>query len=104
VFGVLSYGGDKLRTATLRAAKGVINVTLTLQDNAISNLTITGDFFVYPEEALNELEKALIGCKATEKTIRSKIIEFYESSGISTPGISQNDWVKVLLNAIDTNP
>jgi len=33
------------------------------QDCTISSIRITGDFFVYPEESLDELEAALTGTK-----------------------------------------
>jgi hypothetical protein len=39
----------------------------------INSITITGDFFLYPEETLNELEVNLIGTKLGKDEIKQKI-------------------------------
>ncbi len=42
-------------------------VTVKLDcDSTITKIEITGDFFMYPEETLKEIEKALIGVSTNE--------------------------------------
>ena len=47
----------------LRHGKTVkIDLTLS-EDCRIQEITISGDFFIYPEESLEELEERLKGCR-----------------------------------------
>ena len=41
--------------------------------NTINRITIAGDFFLYPEEALETLEANLIGTKLERKTLKQEI-------------------------------
>jgi hypothetical protein len=41
--------------------------------NTINWITIAGDFFLYPEEALETLEVGLIGTKLDRETLKQKI-------------------------------
>jgi lipoate---protein ligase len=43
-------------------------------ENTINSVTITGDFFLYPEEALETLEAELIGTKL-QKDILQEVID-----------------------------
>lgn len=45
------------------------------RNNTIHSITITGDFFLYPENSLNKLETALIGTKLEKNSIKQKIQE-----------------------------
>ncbi|NLG95307.1 MAG: lipoate--protein ligase family protein, partial [Acetomicrobium flavidum] len=40
-----------------KAPKGIIKVSLELDGTVISDINISGDFFMYPEEALDDLER-----------------------------------------------
>ncbi len=42
-------------------------------ENTINWITIAGDFFLYPEEALETLEAGLIGTKLDRETLKQKI-------------------------------
>jgi lipoate-protein ligase A len=42
-------------------------------ENTITLVTISGDFFLYPEEALETLETNLIGTKLERDTIKQEI-------------------------------
>jgi asparagine synthetase A len=42
-------------------------------ENTINWITIAGDFFVYPEEALESLEVSLIGIKLEKETLKQEI-------------------------------
>ncbi len=39
----------------------LVKIKITIEKSKIKNLQIVGDFFLYPEEALPKIEKALIG-------------------------------------------
>ncbi len=90
-----------MKRASLRTQKGVIEVELDLQDNKISTLKITGDFFVYPEEALEQFEEQLVGLPLDQEKLYHQISEIYSNKKISTPGITIDDWVQVILKTCD---
>lgn len=56
-------------------SKKLIKISLTYceETKLIQSITITGDFFLYPEEALEQLESSLIGTKIDKYTIRETI-------------------------------
>ena len=89
------------KRASFRAEKGLIEVELTLAGGVISFITITGDFFIHPEEALEKLEKQLIGVEATEEAIKKTLEQFYIQNQILSPGITSQDIATVIINAIN---
>jgi lipoate---protein ligase len=56
-------------------SKKLIRISLTYNDEnkLIHSITITGDFFLYPEESLDQLESSLIGTKMDKYTLRETI-------------------------------
>ena len=42
-------------------------------ENTLNRIIITGDFFLYPEEALETLETGLIGTRLERKTLKQVI-------------------------------
>jgi len=56
-------------------SKKLIKVSLTYceENKLIHSITITGDFFLYPEESLDQLETSLIGTKIDKYALRGTI-------------------------------
>ena len=59
----------------IHKSKKLIKVSLEYDEDSkiINSITITGDFFLYPEETLDELEDNLIGTKLGKDEIKQKI-------------------------------
>jgi lipoate---protein ligase len=51
-------------------------------ENTINWITIAGDFFLYPEEALETLEAGLIGTKLERETLKQKIDNCLKNSEV----------------------
>ncbi len=85
--------------AEFKAPKGVIKVELELTDDAISHVSISGDFFMYPEDALERLEQALVGVKADRGSLLAAVQRFYSSTGVQTPMVEPEHWVEAILRA-----
>ena len=49
-------------------------------ENTINWITIAGDFFLYPEEALEALEAQLIGTKLERDTLKQEIERYLKNS------------------------
>ncbi|MDF2727986.1 MAG: hypothetical protein K0S84_1529 [Nitrososphaera sp.] len=51
-------------------------------ENTINWITIAGDFFLYPEEALETLEAGLIGIRLDRETIKQEIDNCLKNSEV----------------------
>lgn len=61
-------------------------------ENTINWITIAGDFFLYPEEALEILEAALIGTRLDRESLRQEIDNFlknYEVYGFDSTSLTE---------------
>ncbi len=61
-------------------------------ENTINWITIAGDFFLYPEEALEILEAALIGTRLDRETLKQEIencLKNYEVYGFDSTSLTE---------------
>lgn len=89
-----------MRHAEFKAPKGVIKVELELSGDRISRISLSGDFFMYPEEAVEELERALEGVETKREALLAVVQNFYESTGAQTPMVGPEHWVEAILRAV----
>lgn len=66
----------------------------------INEIVITGDFFVHPEEAIDELQEALKGVKADIDEIRKVLEEFFSREGMHLYGISQEGMMTAFMECL----
>ncbi len=68
----------------------LLKVSLEYNDKnkQISNLNITGDFFIYPEEAIEIIEKQLINTKLNKKILKEKINKIIKENKIEFIGLN----------------
>lgn len=83
-----------------KAPKGLLRIEADLEDDILSGVRITGDFFMIPEEALPRLEKHLNGVKLDHDSILKAVDDFYKS-GVETPMLEKEDIVKAILGVLD---
>ena len=71
-------------------------------DDVINDIKITGDFFLHPEDAIDDIEKSLFGIKASsDESVISKIIsEVVNSGNVELVGITPESLAKVIRSAI----
>jgi len=81
---------------------GLIRVSLALDKsiNMIKNVLITGDFFVFPSRAILDLEASLKYALCDEDEVRSIVYGFFETSKAQIPGVTPEDLVNLVLEAI----
>jgi lipoate-protein ligase A len=77
-----------------KAPGGLIRATLEVSEGRLTHVSLSGDFFCYPQEAIGELEAALEGTSLedTEHVLNG----LYAQGEIETPGVTVADWVQVL--------
>jgi len=76
---------------------GLVRVTMEVKDDRIESVSISGDFFFYPEQQLAGLEAALTGRALTE--LPTVIASFYAEQEIDSPGLTPALLGDILLGA-----
>lgn len=75
----------------------LVKCRMRVRDNIIEEITISGDFFMHPEEKLEELEEQLAGCPLDEEHLREICSPFFE--GVELVGATMEDFIAVMLGA-----
>lgn len=91
-------------SSSYKAAKGLINVSLSLRGNHIEDLKISGGFVLHPENAVHKLEQALRGEILDKDSLRERILSLFAEKGIQTVGVSAEDFARAIMLAyLDSN-
>ncbi len=95
-------GDYELREASWKAPGGLLRAALHMDDrqNRIVRAFLTGDFFVYPERAVLDLEAVLKDASASREALAERIRHHY-ASGPQYLGVSERDWLTLLMSAVD---
>ncbi len=89
-------------TAKLKVPGGkLISVKVTYWDS-IDSVQILGDFFIYPEESILEIERTLVGTstKASEQEISSRLQSFFDGHDITLVGVTAQSIAMALKMAM----
>jgi lipoate-protein ligase A len=87
--------GVKIVRRVYKAPGGLIRATFEVKGDKLGTVSLAGDFFCYPREAIAELEGALEGTPVA--TLPETLDTFYEEHEIDTPGVSVADWLQALV-------
>jgi hypothetical protein len=82
-----------------KAPKGIIRISAEVNDNKMSNVRITGDFFMVPEDSILTLEKYLEGTKLEYTSVSDAVNKFY-LSGVMTPMVTKLDLVTAIMGVV----
>jgi len=77
-----------------KAPGGLIRADFEMINDKYAHVSLSGDWFCYPEEAVATLEENLAGKSRAE--LRSVLTDFYGQGRVETPGLGLEDWLKVL--------
>jgi hypothetical protein len=72
-----------------------INLSYKEESQIIQSIKITGDFFIHPEEVIEELEQGLCGIKLEKEYLENKMKLILEDSKIF--GFDVDSLVKMIL-------
>lgn len=89
--------------ATTKVAGGkLLRVKCDVEKETLSGISLTGDFFMHPEEGVSELEKALIGmsARAEVREYVSKLNDVIHANHYELIGFSASDIAQTLWNAL----
>ena len=94
--GVKIKEGIEILYGMHKAKGGLIRTVQEVETKTLKEINISGDFTMLPKEELSDLEGALKETEREEKKLESKIEEFYEKSGVQTPGVEPQDITKAI--------
>jgi len=77
----------------------MIKIKLALENKKIKDLRITGDFFLHPEETIEDIEKALRGCSLSKEELVRIIKETLTSRRAVLLGASPEDLARCIIMA-----
>lgn len=80
----------------------MIKVRVHLEDEVIKNVTITGDFFIYPEEAIEHLEEELRGQRITSADFVKLVSHFLAKMKAEIAGATADDFALTLKRALNS--
>jgi lipoate-protein ligase A len=99
--GVKIAEGVRVAEAAHKAPGGLIRVTLRLRDDAVDDLTLSGDFFFHPPGRLRDLEAALRGAPLDGEALAGRVRGFFARHGVQAPGVGPEDLARAILRARD---
>jgi lipoate-protein ligase A len=88
-------------TANFKAPGGLIRVTVEDVESEISEIIISGDFFMLPIDAITRLERSLIGVGTSEKDVLEAVKKAYADIPIESPGIAPEDIATAIKMAVE---
>ena len=100
--GVKIHEDVQVHESSLKAPGGLIRLTLRLREGRIDDLSISGDFTIFPQTAVTEIEESLRGTTAEPQAVLAVIRERYRESNIQSPGIGPDDWAAAFSLALNS--
>ncbi len=90
--------GNGILKGELKVRGGkLVKCHLMIKEGKIDEIRFTGDFFMYPEEKIEELEKELRGIEFNEGKIKNAMTRFFKD--VEVLGACADDFVAVVMNA-----
>ncbi len=83
-----------------KAPKGLIRVTVKVTEGVIEDIRVAGDFFIYPEDFIYELEQRLRGLKAEPGAIGKMVEDLFLSKHVESIGSGVEDFKTAIINAV----
>jgi lipoate-protein ligase A len=80
---------------------GLIRSFVSTENGNIKDISISGDFFLFPEDALFKMILELKGIPARRGDIERKIQEIYFKETIQSPGTSPADFAEAIMKALE---
>ena len=87
---------SKSRKKTIKCSTNI-----DIKRKIIRSVYFSGDFFLYPERVLNDLESKLKNIPADKEVFKKKIHEFFKDYPVKIEGIKEEDLTKAIDTCID---
>jgi len=91
----------KTKPGIHKSRGGLIRSFVILEKGKIKDITISGDFFLFPEEALFKMLDNLKETPAKREDILKNIEEIYAKEKIQSPGTAPVDFTESIMKALE---
>jgi lipoate-protein ligase A len=98
--GVKIQEGVHVHEAAYKAPGGLIRATIRARDAVLEDITLSGDFFLYPQDSLTQLELALVGASLSKEELEQRAAAFWQTHQIQSPGVTPEDVALVIMQAL----
>lgn len=75
----------------------LLKVEFEVEAGTIANFSLTGDFFLYPEDGVDLINESLNGCKLERKEIEERIGAAITHNSLNPVGFSPADLASAIL-------
>ena len=79
----------------------LIKIQLTKKNNKIEKIKVTGDFFLHPEEIIDDLEDYLVGQSISQEILEKRIKNFLEDRKAILLGATPEDFARCIMMVKD---
>jgi len=86
--------GVNLKHKAYKAPGGLLRGDFEIKDGCYHQVSLSGDFFCFPQGAVRWLEKSLEGNRVED--LKEILRRFYAEDQVETPGLCVEDWLEVL--------
>lgn len=91
-------GNSIIKVENGKLLKVFLDYDWRAKSGSIRRIKITGDFFMHPEESIEQLEKELAGAKLERNVLLEKINDFFREKRIQLFGIDSVSLVTAIMN------
>ena len=84
----------------------LVSIEVSAEDNVVSGVKITGDFFLHPEESISDLESSLVGVKIPFDWIdtEKKLLTAITDKRLELVGVKSGSIISVMQKAVSEGP
>lgn len=91
----------KTKQGLHKSKGGLIRSFVMTENGLIKDISISGDFFMFPEDALFKIMNELKGIPAIREELERKIEEIYGKEKIQSPGTCPADFAESIMRALE---
>jgi lipoate-protein ligase A len=91
--------GTQVSERSYKAPGGLITVTHAVEGDIIKDISISGDFTLYPKERLRDIEGSLVGAVRDVSGIEEVISKVYHELSIESPGLTPLHFAEAICKA-----
>ena len=93
-------GASKMKAEYKIPGGKLLSCEIGIENEVIKTIKISGDFFMHPEDAINDLEETLLGTPI--QSYQNKIVKFFNEKELTLYGVSTQDFITVIQLALDS--
>ncbi len=93
------HGSTHIVEGMFKSTGGLITVICEFKGTILTDINISGDFWIQPDTILPKLEKFLMNHDLEKENLTKQINSFLETNNCETPGTSASDLAHAIQNA-----